>query len=297
MALFQETKRPGIIEEFVRSCWPGDQMAYMAVDSEGAAGGLLCVWNPQVFQLLDCCSNRNFIILSGTLFSNLACVIVNVYGPTDGASRKRLWETLKNLKKSFVAPWCLGGDFNEVRYASERAGCSHRSGGMKDFNEFIDSMEVCDLPMLGRKFTWCNSQEGAKWSRLDRFFLSPDWLQKFNLKLWGLPRRLSDHSPILLMEDERDWGPKPFRFLNAWTLHPNFKIFVQKVWAESHINGWAGFKCCLTPHLFFLQNCTAPPFPITVNAANGSGMSVISVESVLPSAMSAVSILSILYVL
>ncbi|XP_028086221.1 uncharacterized protein LOC114287139 [Camellia sinensis] len=242
MALFQETKRPTITEDFVRSCWLGDQMAYMAVDSDGAAGGLLCIWNPQVFQLLDCCSNRNLIILSSTLYTSLACVIVNVYDPTDGASRKGVWETLKNLKKSFVNPWCLGGDFNEVRKLSERVGCCQRSRGMNDFNELIDNMEVCDIPMLGRKFTWYNSQEGVKWSRLDRFLLSPDWLQKFNFKLWGLPRKLSGHCPILLMEDKSDWGLKPFRFLNAWTLNPNFKTFVHKMWAESHIDGWARFK-------------------------------------------------------
>ena len=138
---------------------------------------------------------------------------------------------MKNLKRNFINPWCLGGDFNEIRTYSERVGCSQRCGGMKDFNELIDNLEVCDLPMLGRKFTWCNSQNGVKWSRLDRFLLSPDWLQKFNFKLWGLPRRLSDHCPILMMEDERDWGPKSFRSLNAWCLHPNFKNFVQKVWA------------------------------------------------------------------
>ncbi|GMP92481.1 hypothetical protein CsSME_00042697 [Camellia sinensis var. sinensis] len=51
----------------------------------------------------------------------------------------------------------------------------------------------------------------------------------------------------------------------------------------------------MTPHLSLLQNCTPPLFPITVNAANGSGMSAISVGSVLPSAMSAVSIPSVLY--
>ena len=52
----------------------------------------------------------------------------------------------------------------------------------------------------------------------------------------------------------------------------------------------------MTPHISLFQNCTPPPFPITVNPANGSGMSVISVGSVLPSAMSAVSIPSVLYV-
>ncbi|GMP33654.1 hypothetical protein CsSME_00006877 [Camellia sinensis var. sinensis] len=51
----------------------------------------------------------------------------------------------------------------------------------------------------------------------------------------------------------------------------------------------------MTPHLSLLQNCTPPSFSITVNAANGSGMSVIFVGSVLLSAMFAVSILSVFY--
>ncbi|GMP92757.1 hypothetical protein CsSME_00042845 [Camellia sinensis var. sinensis] len=49
----------------------------------------------------------------------------------------------------------------------------------------------------------------------------------------------------------------------------------------------------MTLHLSLLQNCTTPPFLITVNAANGSG---ISVGSVIPSTMSVVSIPSVLYV-
>ncbi|XP_028121376.1 uncharacterized protein LOC114318641 [Camellia sinensis] len=114
---------------------------------------------------------------------------------------------------------------------------------MREFNELIDNLEVADLPMMGRKFTWCNSQEGEKWSRIDRFLLSPEWLQMFNFKLWGLPRKVSDHCPILLMEDERDWGPTPFRFLNAWTLHPKFRSFVENTWLEANVVGWAGFKC------------------------------------------------------
>ncbi|XP_028067417.1 receptor-like protein 15 [Camellia sinensis] len=52
----------------------------------------------------------------------------------------------------------------------------------------------------------------------------------------------------------------------------------------------------MTPHLSLLHNCTPHPFPITINAANGSGMSVVSVGSVLPSAMSVVSIPPVIYV-
>lgn len=43
--LLQETKRSNVDEMFVKSVWPFELMQFMAVDSEGSAGGLLCVWN------------------------------------------------------------------------------------------------------------------------------------------------------------------------------------------------------------------------------------------------------------
>ncbi|CAL5404505.1 unnamed protein product [Camellia sinensis] len=51
-----------------------------------------------------------------------------------------------------------------------------------------------------------------------------------------------DHCPLLLMEDERDWGPKPFKFLNAWTLHPSFSKFFVNIWSSTTVTGWAGFR-------------------------------------------------------
>ncbi|XP_028069647.1 uncharacterized protein LOC114272174 [Camellia sinensis] len=112
---------------------------------------------------------------------------------------------------------------------------------MKDFNDFIDKCELTEIQMMRRKFTWCNAIDGNKWSKIDRFLLSPEWLERFKLKLWGLPRLIYDHCPLALLEDDRDWGPKPFKFTNAWLLHPNFVSFLVKVWQETQINGRAGF--------------------------------------------------------
>ncbi|GMQ10630.1 hypothetical protein CsSME_00053556 [Camellia sinensis var. sinensis] len=50
MVLLQETKKSVCNEESARSIWPGEKMEFMAVDSVGAAGGLLRVWNPEVSQ-------------------------------------------------------------------------------------------------------------------------------------------------------------------------------------------------------------------------------------------------------
>lgn len=77
------------------------------------------------------------------------------------------------LKEDFPKPWCLCGDFNEIRSISERRGCSRRDRGMADLNEFIERCEVHDLPLLGRKYTWGNSMEGERWSRIDRVLVDP----------------------------------------------------------------------------------------------------------------------------
>lgn len=87
---------------------------------------------------------------------------------------------------------------NEVRNSDERQGCSSCSSSMSDFNNFIEGMEFTDLQLLGRSFTWSNSQEMEKWSRLDRFLLHSEWLDQFSLKQWGLPRSFSDHCPVLM---------------------------------------------------------------------------------------------------
>ena len=54
------------------------------------------------------------------------------------------------------------GDFNEIKNLGEGKGCSRRDRGMKEFNDFIELMELFALPMLGRLFTWCNSCDGGK---------------------------------------------------------------------------------------------------------------------------------------
>ncbi|XP_057775476.1 uncharacterized protein LOC130994451 [Salvia miltiorrhiza] len=38
-----------------------------------------------------------------------------------------------------------------------------------------------------------------------------------------------------------DWGPKPFRFINAWVSHPDFLEVVRTSWNQSGITGWRSF--------------------------------------------------------
>lgn len=132
--------------------------------------------------------------------------MVNIYAPNDVALRREVWVESVVLKANSTVPWCIGSDFNEIRAISERVGCQRMERGMKDLLDFGNRMELLDLPMLGRKFTWTNFQDHAVHSRLDRFLISQQWLSKFRVLQWGIHRPISDHCPIVLLDDGRDWG-------------------------------------------------------------------------------------------
>lgn len=120
IVLLQETKKSEVNSELVKIIWPGDYFEFMSVDAIGRAGGLLCTWNPDVFQLKASCCNHNFLLLSGTIFHSFECVIINVYDPNEVAKRREVWECLIKLKSFFLGPWCMRGDFNEIRTILER---------------------------------------------------------------------------------------------------------------------------------------------------------------------------------
>ncbi|GAU34402.1 hypothetical protein TSUD_217420 [Trifolium subterraneum] len=47
----------------------------------------------------------------------------------------------------------------------------------------------------------------------------------------------SDHYPIWLECNNRNWGPKPFKFNNCWLEHPDFIPFVKASWESMDIHG------------------------------------------------------------
>ncbi|GKV01533.1 hypothetical protein SLEP1_g14082 [Rubroshorea leprosula] len=113
---------------------------------------------------------------------------------------------------------------------------------MLEFDEFINECGLVDLPLIRRKFTWYQSN-GASMSRLDRFLLSKEWCLNWeNVKQWGLNHSLSDHCPIVLKNQITDWGPKPFRFFDAWLELPQFKGIVDDIWKSTVVNGWNGYR-------------------------------------------------------
>ncbi|KAK8713122.1 hypothetical protein V6N13_148347 [Hibiscus sabdariffa] len=179
-------------------------------------GGILVVWDPSKFVAVLVTHDPNFLCLRGHWVSDSwESLMIVVYAPCVRSKRRDLWERLLAVASAVEIPCCLGGDFNEVTNYAERRGCVGDRGGMLEFVGFIHDGGFVDIPTAGKVFTWYGSK--AKGCRLDKFLVLADWLDRFE----GLEQRnflwnVSDHDPVRLSCGVVNWGPQPFRFLNAW---------------------------------------------------------------------------------
>nr|GEX47024.1 RNA-directed DNA polymerase, eukaryota [Tanacetum cinerariifolium] len=127
-----------------------------------------------------------------------------------------LWEYLTLEIGKWKGEAVVMGDFNEVRCKSDIFGSMFYSHGADVFNSFIDRAGLVEVPLGGSRFTWCH-KSATKMSKLDRFLVSENlFTVSPNINAITLERYLSDHRPILLCENQFDYGPIPFRFFHHW---------------------------------------------------------------------------------
>ncbi len=140
-----------------------------------------------------------------------------VYGPQIGRQRRELWDELSGVFSWWGSPWCVGSDFNVVRFPSEKLGADHFTPAMNDFFEFIFSFGLMDIPLEGGRYTCSNNRENVAMSRIDHFLYIGDWEDRYPTAVQRrLSRLLSDHFPIMLESGKFLKGNRPFPFENMW---------------------------------------------------------------------------------
>lgn len=145
--------------------------------------------------------------------------------------RESVWSEILEFWNQLNLPYLLIGDFNEIIHISERGSNVASQKGTDDFKNFINTSHLVEIPSSNGWFTWFR---GASKSKLDRLFVNPEWFTFFpNLQLSLLKRNLSDHCPLLVNSEIINWGPKPFRFQNAWLSHHGCMETIRETWGKS----------------------------------------------------------------
>nr|GEZ26029.1 RNA-directed DNA polymerase, eukaryota [Tanacetum cinerariifolium] len=153
---------------------------------------------------------------------------------SQGVSEKRLlWDYLQSEICKWNGEVVIMGDFNEVRYKSNRYGSKFNAHSAMVFNSFILNSGLVEVSLGGCSFTWCH-KTAAKTSKLDRFLVSERFLNSCpNINAITLERYLSDHRPILLHDAHVDYGPTPFRFFHYLIEIEGFAKMIKYGWRDN----------------------------------------------------------------
>ncbi|RVW21265.1 LINE-1 reverse transcriptase-like [Vitis vinifera] len=137
----------------VKSLGVGRFLDWRTLEAAGAAGGVLVCWNKRSLELLEWEEGQ---------FS-VSCKFRTVENGT-------VWVF-------------TGGDFKVILTPGERSRQGRVTPAMRRFAQVMDDLELIDLPLQGGSFTWSGGLYNQAWARLDRFLVSPRWLDQFE-NMW-----------------------------------------------------------------------------------------------------------------
>jgi hypothetical protein len=166
-----------------------------------------------------------------------------LYGPTCDVTRQDLWVELRDIRQRWSNPWCVFGDFNVIRFPNERLRCRRLTPPMLEFSDFIEDLNLVDLPLGGGgKYTWSSGTENPSLSRIGRFLISSDWEDHFPDVVQNLlPQPLSDHHPLILETGKLTGGKRSFKFENMWLKTEGFVDRVKDWWSTYSFIGTPSF--------------------------------------------------------
>ena len=105
------------------------------------------------------------------------------------------------------------------------------------FNAIIETLNLRELELIGRKYTWANYAEVSAYEKLDGILVTTDWEQKFPLaSVQALTREISDHTPLLLDSGEPSHRGNVlnFKFELGWLTRDGFFGLVKNVWESEN---------------------------------------------------------------
>jgi hypothetical protein len=136
-------------------------------------------------------------------------------------------------------PIIIGGDFNIIRNPGEKNNESYNDRWPFLFNVVIGTLNLRELEMSGRKFTWANRLQNQTFEKLDRVLVCTDFESKYPLTtVLALSREISDHTPLLYTTNNPSLAYQPqFKFELGWLLRDGFCDMVRDVWHSVAVEG------------------------------------------------------------
>lgn len=128
--------------------------SWAELQSCGSSGGILVLWDKRFWSCVDVqVGTFSISCRFEHLYEDFKFVFTGVYGPHTNPERAKLWQELAAIRGLWPEQWVIGGDLNVCRFVNERLNCSRISWTMTGFSDFIQDLELVDLPLHGAQYT------------------------------------------------------------------------------------------------------------------------------------------------
>lgn len=206
---------------------------YVCLPSVGASGGILVAWRRDVWHVSthSCRLWSVTVNLVPAVSPDESWTLCTVYGPVRDEHKPAFLDELRAVRGQNVGPMLLCGDFNQIYRAADKSNDRLNLSAMRRFRRAIDDLQLQEIYLHGRLYTWSNQRRRPTLERIDRAFACVDWLEKFpSHHLRCLSSDCSDHSPLLLQLNSQPWAKPRFRFEAFWVKLDGFDEAVKRAW-------------------------------------------------------------------
>ncbi|XP_022680743.1 uncharacterized protein LOC111256665 [Setaria italica] len=230
----QETKLNVINSFLVAEMLGSGFSTSVSLPASGTRGGILIA-----------CKNPDAVctLLHAGRYSITATVTVNgqdapwsltaVYGPQPEADKVEFLDELRSVQQLATALWVIAGDFNLLLRASDKNRNNINRRNLGRFRRFVDELQLKDVYLHGRRYTWSNEREDPTMAQLDRVLVSIDWDARFPFAfLQALSSYASDHCPLHLATNAMFTVKRRFHFEPWWPKLPGYQDMVTRAWSS-----------------------------------------------------------------
>jgi hypothetical protein len=164
-------------------------------------------------------------------------VLYSIYGPAQSQNKGAFLVEIANTCSKESLPFLIGGDFNIMRKPEDKSCGDFDTKWPSLFNVVIESLDLREIVMTGRQYTWSGAGDNPPYEKLNRVLASTEWEINFPLaKVEARDRNISDHTPLVVSTcaSTHQSGSRPLRFERGWLLKKGFYDMVANIWRSEN---------------------------------------------------------------
>ena len=228
-----ETGRDNFPDVTLKNLCAGREYIWHSMAPHKRSGGMLLGVDLSVFDI-GAISEGDFYI-KFTLRNKedgFKWVLYAVYGPAQQKNKESFLAEIANSCSRETLPFIMGGDFNIMRRPEDNNTDNFNPKWPNIFNQVIEVLDLKEIEMSGRQFTWVRHGDNPTQEKLDRVLVSTEWEEKFPLcTVEARNKGPSDHTPLILNTGSSTHHSNPplFKFERGWFLREGFFDMVANI--------------------------------------------------------------------